>query len=106
MHRLRTDEVLHVYLIDLVEMLQPVEDGSGRRIHLGSDIGRGLALQVLVPRGGVWQGARLFPQGHHAPLGTMMAPECDVAGTESGDRNLRQRWWPAVGKIIDLLDQY
>jgi len=38
MHRLQSDEVLHFYLGDPVEMLQLCSDGSGRRVILGSDV--------------------------------------------------------------------
>src|SRR6266436_4161411 len=41
MHRLRSDEVFHFYAGDAVEMVQLMEDGSGRTVVIGNDLAAG-----------------------------------------------------------------
>ena len=53
LHRLRSDEIYHFYLGDPVELLQLWPDGSGRQVTLGTDLLRGMQLQLVVPQG-VW----------------------------------------------------
>lgn len=94
LHRLRSDEVFHFYLGDPVEMIQLDPDGQGRRILLGSDPLRGLAPQVVVPRG-VWQGARLVAGGHFALLGCTVAPGFAFADYQAGEREMLVAAYPA-----------
>jgi predicted cupin superfamily sugar epimerase len=85
LHRVRGDEVFHFYLGDPVEMLQLHPGGTGRVVALGSDLGRGMHPQVVVP-GGVWQGSRLQDGGRFALLGCTMAPGFDPADFELASR--------------------
>src|SRR6202158_5511936 len=62
MHRLKSDEVFHFYAGDAVEMLQVMEDGSGRTVVIGNDLAAGERPQTVVERG-VWQGSRLVAGG-------------------------------------------
>ncbi len=91
LHRLLTDEVFHFYLGDPVEMLQLHPGGSAAVFKLGVDVAAGMRPQVVVPRG-VWQGARLFPGGRFALLGTTMAPGFDAADYEPGGIELVQAY--------------
>src|SRR6266702_4444708 len=65
MHRLKSDEVFHFYAGDAVEMLQLMEDGSGRTVVIGNDLAAGERPQVVVERE-VWQGSRLVKGGRWA----------------------------------------
>jgi predicted cupin superfamily sugar epimerase len=51
LHRVASDENFHFYVGDPVEMLQLWPDGSGKLILIGADIEKGMAPQVVVPRG-------------------------------------------------------
>ena len=93
MHRLRTDEIFHFYLGDPVSMLQLWPDGSGRIIHLGSNLLQGMQPQVVVPRE-VWQGARLLPGGRFALLGTTVSPGFEFADYETGQREPLLKAYP------------
>ncbi len=84
LHRLPSDEVWHFYLGDPVELLMLYPDGSSRLVELGSDLGAGHQVQLLVPAE-VWQGARLVPGGELALMGTTMAPGFIDSDYEQGD---------------------
>lgn len=99
MHRLQTDEIFHFYSGDPVEMLQLWPDGSGRIITLGTDFLKGDRPQVIVPRG-VWQGARLFPGGRFALLGTTVSPGFECADYESGKRGPLTVAYPRFRDLI------
>jgi len=102
MHRLQTDEIFHFYSGDPVEMLQLWPDGSGRIITLGVDFLKGERPQVIVPKG-VWQGARLFPGGRFALLGTTVSPGFECADYETGQRDSLTRFYPGFRKLIRSL---
>ena len=99
MHRLQTDEIFHFYSGGPVEMLQLWPDGSGRIIRLGVDFLKGAQPQVIVPRG-VWQGARLFPGGRFALLGTTVSPGFECADYETGQRDSLTLSYPRFRDLI------
>src|SRR3954469_16183139 len=86
MHRLPTDEVLHFYMGDPVEMFQITADGRGTMIIMGHALKGGQVPQLLIP-GNHWQGARLAPGGMWALLGTTVAPGFEFADYEHGSRD-------------------
>ena len=102
MHRLPGDEIFHFYLGDPVEMLQLHPDGSGTAHILGTDLGKGMHPQVLVP-GGVWQGSRLMPGKTFALLGTTMAPGFRFEDYETGNRGALTKAFPEFSELIALL---
>ncbi len=83
LHRLRSDEVFHFYMGDLVEMLLLRPDGSSKLVILGPNILSGQQVQFVVPRG-CWEGARLLEGGRFALLGATVAPGFDYADLELG----------------------
>ncbi len=85
-HRVKTDEVWHFYCGDSAELLQLLPDGSGFLTTLGSDVERGMQLQVVVPWG-TWQGARLVQGGQYALLGTTVAPGFEFTDFQLGCRD-------------------
>jgi hypothetical protein len=101
-HRVASDEILHFYLGDPVEMLQLWPDGSGKRILISTYIENGMAPQVAVPHG-VWQGARLVVGGKFALLGCTVSPGFEYADYESGSRRLLSEAYPGYRDMICAL---
>ena len=93
MHRVASDEIFHFYLGDAVEMLQLWPDGTARLVVIGSEIGRGMQPQVVVPRG-VWQGARLIEGGRFALLGCTVSPGFEYVDYDSGEREKLSEAYP------------
>ena len=83
MHRLKSDEVFHFYAGDVVEMLQLLADGSGRRVLIGNDLKGEARPQVTVGRG-VWQGSQLVAGGKWALLGCSVSPGFEFEDYEEG----------------------
>jgi predicted cupin superfamily sugar epimerase len=98
-HRVASDEIFHFYLGDPVEMLQLWPDGSGKQVLIGTDIGNGMAPQLVVPHG-VWQGARLVAGGNFALLGCTVSPGFEYADYESGTRQQLSEVYPEHGEMI------
>lgn len=99
LHRLASDEVYHFYLGDPVEMLQLDQGGAGRVVTLGSDLGRGMRPQAVVPRG-TWQGSRLLPGGSFALLGATVFPGFEFADFELARRDSLLASYPAFASFI------
>lgn len=102
MHRLRSDEVFHLYLGGPVEMLQLHDDGHSEHILIGTDLVAGERPQVLVPRG-VWQGARLLGDQGFALLGCTVSPGFEFEDYESArSADLVARWPEEASRIRAL----
>jgi predicted cupin superfamily sugar epimerase len=75
LHLLESDEIFHFYMGDPCRMVVCSLDGEVREHLIGSDLGGGCAVQVVVP-GNHWQGTKLAGKGEfgYALLGTTMTP--------------------------------
>lgn len=102
LHRVASDEIFHFYIGDPVEMLQLWPDGSGKLVLIGADIERGMAPQVVVPRG-VWQGSRLAEGGKFALLGCTVSPGFEFADYENGSRHVLSQAYPEFRHFICAL---
>lgn len=102
MHRLKSDEVFHFYAGDLVEMLQLLADGSGKRILIGNDLRGEARPQVTVERG-VWQGSRLTAGGAWALLGCSVSPGFEFDDYEEGRCAELSAGWPEWAAMIEAL---
>ena len=102
MHRLKSDEVFHFYAGDAVEMLQLMEDGSGRTVVIGNDLAAGERPQTVVERG-VWQGSRLVAGGKWALLGCTVSPGFEFEDYETGGREELCAGWPEWAEMIEGL---
>jgi predicted cupin superfamily sugar epimerase len=60
MHRIRSDQLYHHYLGDLLEVLMLYPDGTGAVAAVGSDLAAGERLQLFIP-GGTFHTSRLKP---------------------------------------------
>jgi predicted cupin superfamily sugar epimerase len=99
LHRVQSDEVLHFYLGDPVELLVLWPDGRGEVRVLGPDVAAGMRPQAVIPRG-CWQGARVRSGGQLALLGATVAPGFDYADFELGARGPLTAAYPAFAELI------
>ncbi|NPV02503.1 MAG: cupin domain-containing protein [Brevinematales bacterium] len=83
MHRLKSDEIFHLYMGGPVEMINLYPGGKGEIIHIGHRLTNGERPMVVVPKG-VWQGARLAEGAEFALLGTTVAPGFEYKDYEDG----------------------
>jgi uncharacterized protein len=94
LHRLRADEVWHLYDGGPLH-LHLLEPGTGyRRIVLGRDIAGGERLQAVVPHG-TWFGAETPAGVAFALAGCTVAPGFDFADFELGSREALLAEFPA-----------
>lgn len=102
LHRLKTDEIFHLYAGGplIIHMLS--EDGGYRAVTLGDDVGAGHAFQATVP-GGCWFGASLAEVDSFALVGCTLAPGFDFEDFEMGGRAELLAAFPDHGKIIRQL---
>lgn len=101
-HRLKSDEVFHFYAGDVVEMLQLLADGSGRRVLIGNDLMGEARPQVVVERG-VWQGSKLMLGGRWALMGCSVSPGFEFEDYEEGRRAELCEHWPDWTEMIVAL---
>ena len=97
LHRLEMAEIWHFYAGDPVDHLQlDPRTGSGITTPLGGDLFGGQIPQLIVPAG-IWQGARLAPDGQRgwALLGTNTTPGWTESAFELGRRDQLTREFPA-----------
>ena len=73
LHYLPSDELLHFYLGDPVEVLLIPKEGRPSVLLLGTDLLNGHRPQMIMKAGNPF-GMRLQPEGRFALLGTTMSP--------------------------------
>lgn len=99
MHRVNSDETLHFYLGDTVEMIMLLPDTTGKIITIGNKILNNCQLQVTVPRH-CWQGIMLKPGGSFALMGTTVYPGFDFEDFELGSRDVLLIQYPKFREQI------
>lgn len=72
-HRLKYDEIWHVYGGDSFTLVLLYPDGSGKKILMGSNPLKGEHIQYAIPAN-VWQAGYLNHGGRYALFGCTMAP--------------------------------
>lgn len=84
LHRLRSDELFHLYEGGPLEvlLLEPAAPGEVRR--LGLDVAAGERPQLVIPAG-TWFGVELAPGAPHCLFGCTVAPGFDFADFELAD---------------------
>jgi uncharacterized protein len=81
LHRLKSDELFHLYEGGPLEVLLLPGDSAGAAPHiftLGLDLAAGQRPQLVVPAG-TWFGAELAPGASHCLWGCTVAPGFDFA---------------------------
>jgi predicted cupin superfamily sugar epimerase len=81
LHRLRSDEVFHLYEGGPLEILRLFPDGRADVARLGLDLAAGERPQVVVPAG-TWFGTELTPGASHCLVGCTVAPGFEFADFE------------------------
>ncbi|MCZ6836163.1 MAG: cupin domain-containing protein [Planctomycetota bacterium] len=108
LHRVKSDEVFHLYLGARVKQLQLFEDGSSRIEMIGHDLLHGERPQVVVPAH-VWQGAALADESDsnaYALLGCTVAPGFEWVDFELATPGLIDELvtrWPEHAQLIKRL---
>jgi predicted cupin superfamily sugar epimerase len=84
LHRLKSDEVFHLYEGGPLEILQLLPDGRVVVARLGLDLAAGERPQVVIPAG-AWFGTELVAGATHCLVGCTVAPGFDFADFELAD---------------------
>jgi len=101
-HRLRHDEVWHVYAGDpfLLYLLHP--GGRSEQVLMGNDPLAGQQVQCVVPAG-AWQAGSLVAGGRYALFGCTMAPGFTGDSFEAGAPDVLAAQYPALAETIHRL---
>jgi predicted cupin superfamily sugar epimerase len=81
LHRLRSDEVFHLYDGGPADLLLLRDGQPGEVARLGRDVAAGERPQLVVPAG-TWFAVELAPEATHALFGCTVAPGFDFADFE------------------------
>ena len=81
LHRLKSDELFHLYDGGPLEVLLLGERGDGEVRRLGLDIAGGERPQLVIPAG-TWFAVELAPDAGHCLFGCTVAPGFDFADFE------------------------
>jgi predicted cupin superfamily sugar epimerase len=78
LHRLRSDELFHLYEGGPLDVLLLPEGGPGEVARLGRDVAAGERPQLVIPAG-TWFAVELSPESTHCLFGCTVAPGFDFA---------------------------
>jgi predicted cupin superfamily sugar epimerase len=81
LHRLKSDELFHLYEGGPLEVLLLAPDGGAHVARLGLDLAAGERPQLVIPAG-TWFAAELAPGVGHCLWGCTVAPGFDFADFE------------------------
>ena len=84
LHRLRSDELFHLYEGGPLEVLLLDPSGPGEVRRLGLDVAAGERPQLVIPAG-TWFGVELTAGATHCLFGCTVAPGFDFADFELAD---------------------
>jgi len=106
LHRLRSDEIFHLYEGGPLEIVRLFADGGADVARLGLDLAAGERPQIAIPTG-TWFGTELDPGASHCLVGCTVAPGfsfADFEPLEGGAEQaaLRQRF-PALATRIERM---
>jgi len=81
LHRLKSDEIFHLYEGGPLDLLCLYPDGRSDVRVLGLDLAAGERPQLVIPAG-AWFGAEIHPKASHCLFGCTVAPGFDFADFE------------------------
>jgi len=81
LHRLKSDEVFHLYEGGPLDALLLDATGGGEVRRLGLDVAAGARPQLVIPAG-TWFAVELAPEASHCLFGCTVAPGFDFADFE------------------------
>jgi predicted cupin superfamily sugar epimerase len=99
LHRLRSDEVFHLYDGGPLEIVRLFPDGTWDVARLGMNLGAGERPQVVIPAG-TWFGTALTAGASHCLVGCTVAPGFEFADFELAEGpELEHRYPEAASRI-------
>lgn len=99
LHRLKSDEIFHLYDGGPLEILRLFPDGAWDVARLGMDLAAGERPQVVIPAG-TWFGTALVAGASHCLVGCTVAPGFDFADFElAAGPDLAARYPEAAARI-------
>jgi len=99
LHRLKSDEIFHLYDGGPLEILRLFPDGAWDVARLGMDLAAGERPQVVIPAG-TWFGTALVVGASHCLVGCTVAPGFDFADFElAAGPDLAARYPEAAARI-------
>lgn len=102
LHRLRSDEVFHLYEGGPLHILQLFADGSWAQPVLGLDLAAGQRPQIVIPAG-TWFGTSLSPNASHCLVGCTVAPGFEFEDFELDDeQDLEHRYSEVAPQIRSM----
>jgi predicted cupin superfamily sugar epimerase len=102
LHRLRSDEVFHLYEGGPLDVLRLSPDGSWDAPRLGLDIAAGERPQLVMPAG-TWFGTELVANASHCLIGCTVAPGFEFEDFElADDAALAGRYPGAADRIARM----
>lgn len=102
LHRLKSDELFHLYEGGPLDVLLLAPDGSHTAPVLGLDLARGERPQIVIPAG-TWFAAELREGRSHCLFGCTVAPGFDFADFELAEGPELAARWPAAAERIRRL---
>lgn len=99
LHRLKSDEVFHLYEGGPLEIVRLFTDGQSDVVRLGLDLAAGDRPQVVVPAG-TWFGTALTAGASHCLVGCTVAPGFEFADFELADGPELEAQYPAAADRI------
>lgn len=101
LHRLKSDELFHLYEGGPLDVLRLLPDGSWDVARLGLDVELGARPQ-LVLSAGTWFGTELAPGASYCLIGCTVAPGFDFADFELDPGDLDRQYPTAAQHIARL----
>jgi len=99
LHRLRSDEVFHLYEGGPLEIVRLLPDGGHDVARLGLDLAAGERPQIVVPAG-TWFGTELAAGASHCLVGCTVAPGFEFADFELAEGPELEVAYPAAADRI------
>lgn len=99
LHRLRSDEVFHLYEGGPLQIVRLFSDGTWDEVRLGLDLKNGERPQVVIPAG-TWFGTALAPGSSHCLVGCSVAPGFEFGDFELADHDALEERFPAARHAI------
>jgi predicted cupin superfamily sugar epimerase len=99
LHRLKSDEVFHLYDGGPLDIVRLFPDGRADVARLGLDLAAGERPQIVIPAG-TWFGTELSPGASHCLVGCTVAPGFEFADFELAEGPELEARYPAMADRI------